>query len=246
MQKTIFTLKTNREIAPDTYEMVFSGDTSSITAPGQFANIELPGRFLRRPISISHWTEGSMTLLVKAVGVGTEDLTHSDEGTAFDVLCGLGNGFSVDLIADNTPILAGGGLGAAPLYGVAKKMRERGMTPAVALGFRTKEDAVYLDEYAALGCKVYVATEDGTLGTRGFVTDIIRAHPEFDYVLCCGPLPMLKAIHSLEQLKDGQFSFEARMGCGFGACMGCTVPTKNGGKRVCKDGPILYKEEIVW
>jgi dihydroorotate dehydrogenase electron transfer subunit len=149
-------------------------------------------------------------------------------------------------IPSEHPVLAGGGIGIAPLYGLAQRMLERGQNPTVALGFRTAKDAFYLEEFAKLGCRLLVATEDGTMGTKGFVTDCIKNVPECDYVLSCGPLPMLKAVHSLPQLKDGQFSFEARMGCGFGACMGCTVPTVDGYKRVCKDGPILYKEEIVW
>ena len=149
-------------------------------------------------------------------------------------------------LAGEHPVLAGGGIGIAPLYGLAQRMLERGQTPTVALGFRTGKDAFYLEEFAALGCRLLIATEDGSLGVKGFVTDCIKAVPECDYVLACGPLPMLKAVHALPQLRGGQFSFEARMGCGFGACMGCTVPTKDGYKRVCKDGPILYKEEIVW
>ena len=143
-------------------------------------------------------------------------------------------------------MLSGGGIGIAPLYGLAQRMIAAGQNPTVTLGYRSSKDAFYLEEFAALGCRLLIATEDGSLGTRGFVTDCIQSVPECDYVLTCGPLPMLKAVHSLPQLTDGQFSFEARMGCGFGACMGCTVPTKDGYKRVCKDGPILFKEEIVW
>lgn len=245
MKKSLFTLEHTRQLTEDTYELVLSGDTSAITAPGQFVNIELPGKFLRRPISICNWTENGLMLLVKTVGAGTRELVRSVPGTELDVLSGLGNGFDMTL-AGAHPVLAGGGIGIAPLYGLAQRMLEQGHAPTVALGFRSGKDAFYLEEFAALGCRLLIATEDGSLGLKGFVTDCIRSVPECNYVLACGPIPMLKAVYGLPQLKDGQFSFEARMGCGFGACMGCSVPTKNGYKRVCKDGPILYREEIVW
>lgn len=246
MKQSLFTLEHTRQLTADTYELVLSGDTSAITAPGQFVNIELPGKFLRRPISICNWTEeGALMLLVKVVGDGTKQLVRCVPGTELDVLSGLGNGFDLTQ-AGAHPILLGGGIGIAPLYGLAQRMLQAGMTPTVGLGFRSQADSFYLEEFGALGCRLMVATEDGSLGTRGFVTDIARNVPECDYVLCCGPLPMLKAVHALPQLTGGQFSFEARMGCGFGACVGCSVPTVQGTKRVCKDGPILYKEEIVW
>lgn len=245
MKKSLFTLEHTRQLTEDTYELVLSGDTSAITAPGQFVNIELPGKFLRRPISICNWSDGALMLLVKVVGAGTKELVRSVPGTELDVLSGLGNGFDMRLAGEH-PVLAGGGIGVAPLYGLARRMIEAGTAPTVALGFRAGKDAFYLEEFARLGCRLLIATEDGSLGTKGFVTDCIRAVPACDYVLACGPLPMLKAVHALPQLTGGQFSFEARMGCGFGACMGCTVPTRDGYKRVCKDGPILYKEEIVW
>ena len=245
MKQSLFTLEHTRQLTDDTYELVLSGDTSAITAPGQFVNIQLPGRFLRRPISICNWTDQALMLLVKVVGDGTRELVRCVPGTELDVLSGLGNGFD-PARAEAHPVLAGGGIGIAPLYGLAQRMRDAGQAPTVALGFRSAKDAFYLEEFASLGCRLLIATEDGSLGTRGFVTDCIRNVPECDYVLCCGPLPMLKAVHSLPQLTDGQFSFEARMGCGFGACMGCSIPTRDGYKRVCKDGPILYKEEIVW
>lgn len=246
MKQSLFTLEHTRQLTADTYGLVLSGDTSAITAPGQFVNIELPGKFLRRPISICNWTEeGALMLLVKVVGDGTKQLVRCVPGTELDVLSGLGNGFDLTQ-AGAHPILLGGGIGIAPLYGLAQRMLQAGMTPTVGLGFRSQADSFYLEEFGALGCRLMVATEDGSLGTRGFVTDIARNVPECDYVLCCGPLPMLKAVHALPQLTGGQFSFEARMGCGFGACVGCSVPTVQGTKRVCKDGPILYKEEIVW
>ena len=246
MKQSLFTLEHTRQLTADTYELVLSGDTSAITAPGQFVNIELPGKFLRRPISICNWSsEGALMLLVKVVGDGTKQLVRCVPGMELDVLSGLGNGFDLTQAGEH-PILLGGGIGIAPLYGLAQRMLQAGMTPTVGLGFRSQADAFYLEEFGALGCRLMVATEDGSLGTRGFVTDIARNVPECDYVLCCGPLPMLKAVHALPQLTGGQFSFEARMGCGFGACVGCSVPTVQGTKRVCKDGPILYKEEIVW
>lgn len=245
MKQSLFTMEHARQLTGDTYELILSGDTSAITAPGQFVNIQLPGKFLRRPISICSWSENALMLLVKVVGEGTRELVRCVPGTQLDVLSGLGNGFDLSLAGEH-PVLAGGGIGIAPLYGLARRMLEAGLRPTIALGFRTGKDAFYLEEFAALGCRLLIATEDGSLGMKGFVTDCIQNVPECSYALCCGPLPMLKAVHALPQLKGGQFSFEARMGCGFGACMGCTVPTVNGYKRVCKDGPILYKEEIVW
>lgn len=245
MKRSDFILEHARQLTEDTYELVLSGDTSAVTAPGQFVNLSLPGKFLRRPISICNWTKDGLLLLVKVVGDGTRELVRSVPGTQIDTLSGLGNGFDM-AVAGEHPVLAGGGIGIAPLYGLALRMLERGQHPTIALGFRSGRGAFYLDEFAALGCRLLIATEDGSMGVRGFVTDCIRSVPECDYVLSCGPLPMLKAVHGLPQLRGGQFSFEARMGCGFGACMGCTVPTQDGYKRVCKDGPILYKEEIVW
>ena len=218
MKQSLFTMEHARQLTADTYELVLSGDTSAITAPGQFVNIQLPGKFLRRPISICNWTKDALLLLVRVVGEGTHDLVRCVPGTELDVLSGLGNGF--DLAKGGThPILLGGGIGIAPLYGLAQRMLEAGIAPTVGLGFRSGGDAFYLEEFGKLGC---------------------------GYAFVCGPTPMLKAVHGLPQLTGGQFSFEARMGCGFGACMGCSVPTVNGYKRVCKDGPILYKEEIVW
>ena len=245
MKQSLFTMEHARQLTDDTYELVLSGDTSAITAPGQFVNIQLPGRFLRRPISVCTWTDSALLLLVRVVGGGTRDLVRCVPGEELDVLSGLGNGFDLTKAGDH-PILLGGGIGIAPLYGLAQRMLSAGMTPTVALGFRSGKDAFYLKEFAALGCRLLVATEDGSMGTRGFVTDLAKNVPECDYAFVCGPTPMLKAVHGLAQLRGGQFSFEARMGCGFGACMGCTVETKGGPKRVCKDGPILYKEEILW
>ena len=245
MKQSLFTMEHARQLTEDTYELVLSGDTSAITAPGQFVNISLPGKFLRRPISICNWDKEALMLLVKVVGSGTHDLVRCVPGEELDVLTGLGNGFDTAFGGEN-PVLVGGGIGAAPMYGLARCLIEQGRTPTVVLGFRSGKDAYYLEEFAALGCRLMIATEDGSMGTQGFVTDCLKKLPDLSYVFACGPLPMLKAVHSLPGLTGGQYSFEARMGCGFGACMGCTVPTVDGYKRVCKDGPILYQEEIVW
>ena len=245
MKQSLFTLEHARELCSDTYELVLSGDTSAIELPGEFVNIELPGKFLRRPISLCNWSDEGILLLVKVVGEGTKALVRSVPGTELDVLSGLGKGFE-PLKGGINPVLVGGGIGIAPLYGLAQRMLALGIHPTVVLGFRSAADAFYVKEFVSLGCPVQIATEDGSMGVKGFVTDAVKALPDAHYVYTCGPLPMLKAVHSLPQLTGGQFSFEARMGCGFGACMGCTVPTVGGDKRVCKDGPILYKEEIVW
>ena len=246
MIQTKMTLFSSKQLTKDVWELAFTGDTEAFTRPGQFVNLELPGRFLRRPISVASYTDEGMLLLVRVAGAGTAELVSAPVGTAFDTLTGLGNGFDPEEQGEH-PVLIGGGIGIAPLYGLARKLVGMGLTPDVALGFRSTDDVFYVEEFAALGCRVFVATEDGSLGTCGFVTDCVKNYlPEADYAFVCGPTPMLKAVYGLEQLKDGQFSFEARMACGFGACVGCTIPTANGPKRVCKDGPVFRKEEIVW
>lgn len=246
MEKTILTLEHIRRLNVDTYELVLSGDTSAMERPGQFVNLELPELFLRRPVSVANWTEDGLLLLVRAVGVGTARLTAAEPGTRFDTLVGLGNGFDPEE-RGREPVLIGGGIGLAPLYALARRMTGLGLTPTVALGFRTGADAFYLEEFAALGCSLFLATEDGSLGTKGFVTDCVRAHiPQADYAFACGPTPMLRSVAGLTQLSGGQFSLEARMGCGFGVCLGCTVVTAHGVKRVCADGPVFRKEELVW
>ena len=246
MREVAFTLKQSRPLTADTWELILSGDSSDLTRPGQFVNIELPGKFLRRPISVCDWGENTLTLLVRIAGAGSRALTEAVPGTVFSVLSGLGNGFDPS-DRGTQPILIGGGVGTAPLYGLARRLIADGVQPTVALGFRTAADAIYTEEFSALGCRVLVATEDGSLGFQGFVTAAVtEAAPGCDYAFVCGPTPMLRAVHRLPQLRGGQFSFEERMGCGFGACMGCTIPTASGYKRICKDGPILTKEEIVW
>ncbi len=245
MNKSVFTLEHARRLAGDVWELILEGDASAVTAPGQFVNLELPGKFLRRPISVCDWTETSLTLLVKEVGAGTRELVRLPAGTRLDVLTGLGNGFGIGAAPEGA-VLVGGGIGSAPLYGLAKRMLAAGRSVQVVLGFRSKEDAFYLEEFAALGLEVRAATEDGSLGTKGFVTDVLNGLPDCRYVLACGPTPMLRAVHALPQITGGQFSFEARMACGFGACVGCTIETRNGLRRVCKDGPVFRKEEILW
>lgn len=245
MKKSVFTLERARRLAGDVWELRLSGDASAITAPGQFVNLELPGKFLRRPISVCDWAEGRLTLLVKEAGEGTKELVRLPAGTKLNTLSGLGNGFDL-AAAPEGAVLVGGGIGIAPLYGLAKRMLAAGRSVPVVLGFRSKEDAFYLEEFAALGAEVLTASEDGSLGTYGFVTDVLKELPDCRFVCSCGPTAMLKAVHGLPQLTGGQFSFEARMACGFGACVGCTIQTKKGLHRVCKDGPIFHKEDIVW
>lgn len=240
MKEIEFRILENKRIARDVFRLELDGDTSEITAPGQFVNIRLEGFYLRRPISICDWDENRMTLIYKVVGEGTEELSYMEPGEYLDVLISLGNGFQMDRIPEQ-PVLIGGGVGVPPMYGLAKRLVQKGIQPKVILGFNTKEDVFYAEEFSALGLDVQVTTVDGSQGMKGFVTD---AMTEGCYVCCCGPEPMLKAVHG--RSKGGQFSFETRMACGFGACMGCSCKTKYGSKRICKDGPIMEWEEIVW
>lgn len=245
MKQSLFILERTRQLTPDIWELRLAGDTSALTTPGQFVNIALPGYFLRRPISVCDWDHTGLVLLVREAGKGTEELIRRSTGSTLDVLTGLGNGFDLSDSGD-CPILAGGGVGIAPLYALARELSRRGIGYAVALGFRSKSDALYVEEFAALGTPVAVSTEDGTLGIRGTVVDLLRGEPERDEVFCCGPLPMLRAVWGLPHIRRGQFSLEARMGCGFGACMGCSVPTVHGMRRVCREGPVFRREELVW
>ena len=241
MKDVEFKVLSNEMIAQDIFRMTLDGDTSDITKPGQFVEIKIPGRYLRRPISVCDWSEGKLTLIYKVVGEGTEDLSFMELGEYLTALTGLGNGYDLRNIPKN-PVIAGGGVGVPPMYALAKALKQQGITPYVALGFNSKDDVFYEQEFRELGVPVNVATVDGSHGAKGFVTDIFGDH--HDYAFACGPEPMLKAVYN--SVKDGQFSFEARMGCGFGACMGCSKKTKHGFKRVCKDGPIFTWEEIVW
>ena len=222
--------------------MRLRGDTSDIKGPGQFVNVKLDGLFLRRPISVCDCCGDTLTLIYKVVGKGTEQMQKMTEGT-LDILTGLGNGYDMSKAGEHT-LLIGGGVGVPPLYMLARLLREEGKTVSVVLGFNKKDEIFYEEEFKALGCDVFVATADGSYGTRGFVTDAMK-DLSFDYFYTCGPEPMLKAVYNATSV-SGQFSFEERMGCGFGACMGCSCKTLYGNKRICKEGPVLVKEEIIW
>lgn len=236
-----YKILSNEKIAKDVYKMILEGDTQYITAPGQFINIKLDGKFLRRPISVCDCDENTITIIYKVVGSGTEYMTQLVSGEVLDVLTGLGNGYDISKSAK--PLLIGGGVGVPPMYMLAKKLIESRQKPTVILGFNTKEEIFFEEEFSALGCDVRVTTVDGSYGIKGFVTD---AFPDnYDYFYTCGPMPMFKAIENTVKT-SGQYSFEERMGCGFGACMGCSCKTKYGNKRICKDGPVLEREEIIW
>lgn len=243
MKQEIFKITSNENIAPSVYKMVLAGDTSEITAPGQFVNIKLEGFYLRRPISICDYDGDSLTLIYKTVGGGTEDLSRRKPGEELDLLISLGNGFDTRKSGDN-PLIIGGGVGIPPLYALCKKLISEGKKPAVILGFNTRTEIFYENEFKALGCEVFVTTADGSHGIKGFVTAAMDK-TEYSYIYSCGPLPMFKAVNANAET-SGQFSFEERMGCGFGACMGCSLMTRNGAKRVCKDGPVFEREEIEW
>ncbi len=244
MKQSLFTILTNNQIADKVYEMTLSGDISDITATGQFVNIKLDGFYLRRPISVCEAENGVLRLIYKVVGKGTEYMSALGKNEKLDVLTGLGNGYDLTPSGDR-PLLVGGGVGVPPMYGLAKALRKEGKDVSVILGFNTKTDAFYEEEFKKLGCKVFITTVDGSLGIKGFVTDAIEKVGEYTYFYTCGPEPMLKALYNATNT-SGQFSFEERMGCGFGACMGCSCKTKYGNKRICKDGPVLVKEEIIW
>ena len=237
------TVLENEKIAKDIMKMVLSGDTDSLTKPGQFINIKLEGKYLRRPISVCDWSKDTVTIIYKIVGSGTEQMAEIKAGEKLDILNGLGNGFDTTLSGDN-PVLIGGGVGVPPMYGVCKELISQGKSVKVILGFNSKEDVFYKDEFEALGAEVFIATADGSMGTKGFVTDVLK-DLDYSYFFTCGPMPMFKAIENIAKT-SGQYSFEERMGCGFGACMGCSCKTKYGNKRICKDGPVLIREEIIW
>ena len=243
MKNVIFELISNKKIAKNTYEWILSGDISDITAPGQFVNIQLDGFYLRRPISVSDAEGDKLTLIFKAVGEGTEKMAKMLPGAKLDILSGLGNGYSLEN-AGNAPLLIGGGAGVPPMYMLAKELIKGGKKPTVILGFGSADEVFYKEEFEKLGARVLVTTVDGSYGIKGFVTDAMR-EVEYSYFYTCGPEPMLKAIYDRSE-SSGQFSFEERMGCGFGACMGCSCKTKYGNKRICRDGPVLVKEEIIW
>ncbi|MBQ9861115.1 MAG: dihydroorotate dehydrogenase electron transfer subunit [Clostridia bacterium] len=242
MKQSLFTIVTNQPLTDTIYRMVLKGDTSAITAPGQFVNIKLDGLYLRRPISVCDCVDGELTLIYKVVGKGTEQMSTMRAGEQLDILTGLGNGYAT-ASAGVHALLLGGGVGVPPLYMLAKTLIAQGKTVSVVLGFNTKNEVFYEQEFKALGANVTVTTVDGSYGAKGFVTDALPA--SYDYFFTCGPEPMLKAVYK-STATEGQFSFEERMGCGFGACMGCSCKTVTGYKRICKDGPVLTKEEILW
>ena len=242
MKQGIFEIISNKALTDSVYQMVLSGDTSAITASGQFVNLQLDGMFLRRPISVCDYDANTLTLVYKVVGKGTEAMSKMGAGEQLDILTGLGNGYNLSLSGDR-PVLLGGGVGVPPMYHLAKQLIGLGKTVTVILGFNTAREVFYENEFRALGCQVTVTTVDGSYGKKGFVTDALPE--DYTYFYTCGPEPMLKAVHRATST-SGQMSFEERMGCGFGACMGCSCKTLTGYKRICKEGPVMKKEEILW
>ncbi len=243
MKQTIFKIIENTPLTSNVYKMLLCGDTSDITNCGQFVNIKLDGLFLRRPISVCDCEGNVLTLIYKAVGKGTEQMSRMGVGETLDVLTGLGNGYDTTL-SGKCPILLGGGVGVPPMYMLCKKLISEGKKVSVVLGFNKADEVFYEDEFKALGASVSVTTVDGSYGVRGFVTDVMK-DSDYSYFYTCGPEPMLKAVYNTSAT-EGQFSFEERMGCGFGACMGCSCKTITGYKRICKEGPVMKKEEILW
>ena len=243
MKQGLFKITENIALTESVMRMRLEGDTSAISASGQFVNIKLEGLYLRRPISVYDCDENAVTIIYKVVGKGTEQMRGMSVGEKLDVLTGLGNGYDLSVAGDH-PVLIGGGVGVPPMYLLAKKLKAMGKDVSVILGFNTKSEVFCEEDFKALGCSVTVTTVDGSYGTKGFVTDALK-DMDYSYFYTCGPEPMLKAIYN-NSCTSGQFSFEERMGCGFGACMGCSCKTLYGNKRICKDGPVLVKEEIIW
>ena len=244
MKQGRFTVRSNEALAPGVYDMRLDGDTSGITAPGQFVNLLLPGFYLRRPISVCDWSPGELRLVYKIQGRGTAAMAEYAPGQALDLLSGLGNGYDTEKSGPR-PLLAGGGVGVPPLLGLARRLLAEGKQPVAALGFNRAEEIILKADFEALGVPVFLATADGSAGVRGFVTAAMAEAGAYSFVYACGPEPMLKAVYAAGET-GGELSFERRMGCGFGACMGCSVETKNGPKRICREGPVLEKEEIIW
>ena len=243
MTQGMYTILSNRPLAKDTWEMVLGGDSSALTNPGQFINIAIEGLYLRRPISVCCYEEGSITIIYKVVGKGTVKMAAMQPGDTLDVLVGLGNGFDVEKSRGRKVAVIGGGVGVPPMYDTARRLKRMGADVTAILGFSTKDVSFYIEKFEELGVPVMITTDDGTLGTKGFVTDALKASG-CDYFMACGPTPMLRALHRTGI--SGQLSFEERMGCGFGACMGCTCHTLVGTKRVCKDGPVFPTEEVTF
>ena len=241
MKQGFFKIVSNEALTDTVYKMVLEGDTSAITNCGQFVDLRLPEKYLRRPISVCDYNENTLTLIYKVVGSGTEIMASLPVETQLDVLTGLGNGYDTTLSGDR-PVLVGGGVGVPPMFNLCKKLIAEGKKPQVVLGFNAANEIFLAEEFKALGADVYIATADGSVGTKGFVTDVIK-NLQYSYFYSCGPMPMFKAMEGV-MTTSGQYSFEERMGCGFGACMGCTIQTKSGYKRVCKDGPVFFREEV--
>ena len=259
MKQGFFEIVSNERLTDNVMELVLRGDTSEIAVPGQFVNIKLDGFFLRRPLSVCNCeqganadancgamagkNEGMLTLIYKIVGEGTRALAEYKAGEMLDILTGLGNGYDISKSGDE-PLLIGGGAGVPPMFLICRKLIAAGTKPTVILGFNSKAEVFYENEFKSLGARVIVTTADGSYGVRGFVTDAMK-DISYSYTYACGPEPMLRAVYE-KAACGGQYSFEERMGCGFGACMGCSCKTKYGSKRICKDGPVLLKEEIIW
>lgn len=243
MKDVLLTLEKNERIAKNTYLWELSGDISDITASGQFVNIKLDGLYLRRPISVCNIEGDRLTIIFKVVGKGTEKMSEATVGEKFSVLVGLGNGYDLTKSGDR-PLLIGGGAGVPPMYMLCKELIREGRAPTVILGFNTADEVFYENEFIDLGARVIVATADGSYGVKGFVTNAMDG-VDYTYFYTCGPEPMLKAVYNATAT-SGQMSFEERMGCGFGACMGCSCKTLTGYKRICKEGPVMEKEEILW
>lgn len=243
MNQVIYTVTENACIAEKIYKMILSGDISEIKAPGQFVNLKLDGFFLRRPISVCDAENNNLTLIYKIVGKGSDRMSKLKAGKKLDVLTGLGNGYDITL-SGNNPLLVGGGVGIPPLYMLCKRLIEKKAKPTIILGFGTAGEVFYENEFKELGVPVYVTTADGSYGQKGFVTDVMK-NLNYTYFYACGPEPMFRAIDKIAQT-GGQYSFEERMGCGFGACMGCSCKTLAGSKRICREGPVMKREEIIW
>ncbi|MBQ6825212.1 MAG: dihydroorotate dehydrogenase electron transfer subunit [Clostridia bacterium] len=243
MTQGIYKVISNINIAPSVFKMELSGDTSALTASGQFINFKIDGLYLRRPISVYDYNDKTVTVIYKVVGSGTEIMSKMNVGDELDILVGLGNGFDTKKSGEK-PLLIGGGVGIPPLYNLCKKLIAEGKDVSVILGFNTETEIFCEEDFKKLGAKVFVTTVDGSYGIKGFVTNAME-NIDYDYFYTCGPMPMFKAIENTAKT-SGQYSFEERMGCGFGACMGCSCKTKYGNKRICKDGPVLEREEIIW
>ncbi len=243
MKQGIYKVLKNERLTESVYKMILEGDTSDFVRPGQFINLTVEGCYLRRPISVYDWDEATVTIIYKVVGEGTEKMANWQEGYECDVLTGLGNGFDVNE-SGNKPLLIGGGVGIPPMFGLCKRLIAQGKKPTVILGFNKAEEVFCKEEFEKIGAETIVTTVDGSVGIKGFVTDAMK-DLDYTYFYTCGPMPMFKAIEKTA-VGSGEYSFEERMGCGFGACMGCSCKTKYGNKRICKDGPVLKREEIIW